>query len=1038
MRFSLRCCCAALAFVLVGLNAVRAPAEGLPPWLPTYELDMHLDVAGHTAHVRERVTWINHDRTPASELVFNAHSHYHVPKSDIGFLAKSEEILRIAPSEGLDLGPACNVDRVSLATHPGIRVTLGNPIAATGTLQAGQTEAADTPLPPPRVLEPKFAEVPCHYRPDNDTALVVPLQHPVASGEAVTVEIEFTMQLPQRQGRWGQWKGVTFLVNWLPVLAFYDDEGWHPTPFIPWHQPFFNEAGHYFARVTLPCDQKIACSGSIVGKAQLGDGLQQVQIEAHGIRDFAFLCSARYLELVSNVGPVRVHSLALPEHEYYAREILKYVSHALETYTTWFGPYAYPEFTVVESYFGWNGNECGGLVMIDARIYGLPHLAGSFVDYLVSHETCHQWWYNAVGTNGYCETWMDEGLATYFGYRLMRQKYGKNDKLLTLPAGLAWLPNIERDTYRYYGLYGTLGRGEGKATIQEFTNFGHLVNLLSMTYDRGGKIVGMIEDRLGETAFCDFMRLVYSRYKFRILRVADFERELQAYTGQPDYWHEFFQNWLYGAGMTDWCVEKVKISRPPVFLSDACPAGDGPRDARRAYKVTVTLHQKAEYNEPTVLGFCLDGGEGYQIRVPVIPQALPMELADPPARLESLPDNRVQVVVILPCKPTQIAVDPDQVLLDRDPSNNYWKQTIRWRFTPLYTQLEETDLTTAYDRWNFVAGPWFYGSSYTDPWFARSARIGVRAGLYRTQEFDGGAYLAYRPDQRDIVAGVDGLWDHFPWPHTQVGIVAERGITQDWEGNTADRGVLFGRYVFKYGSSLYLPPMEYVEAFSAIQDFDLPQPRNLEPGGELFNHQRMLGLHYHLDYLTPYWDPEGGFCFDAVYASGLPILGEQKAYNRVSTQVSYVKCLPDGLGYFSDTRIAARVYGAGGLPDQGYYFALGGSSLFRGFSLEERQGSAVWLTSLEWRLPLLKGVTWDCLDHTVGLRNIYAAAFADAGEIFLNGHSVDGIAYDAGGGLRFDVAWFSLIERTIIRFDVAKAINAQTPVQFWLALEQPF
>src|SRR6516165_2589874 len=91
--------------------------------------------------------------------------------------------------------------------------------------------------------------------------------------------------------------------------------------------------------------------------------------------------------------------------------------------------------------------------------------------------------------------------------------------------------------------------------------FGHVVTLFSMCYDRGSKIVGMIEYRLGEAAFFDFMRIIYNRYQFRIIRVADFERELEAYTGED--WSEFFQHWLYGAGMSDWCIEKVSMVRSP-------------------------------------------------------------------------------------------------------------------------------------------------------------------------------------------------------------------------------------------------------------------------------------------------------------------------------------------------------------------------------------------------------------------------------------------------------------------------------------------
>ena len=68
-------------------------------------------------------------------------------------------------------------------------------------------------------------------------------------------------------------------------------------------------------------------------------------------------------------------------------------------------------------------------------------------------------------------------------------------------------------------------------------------------------------------------------------------------------------------------------------------------------------------------------------------------------------DNTIRVEVLLPDEPTQVAVDPDQVLIDRDPSNNYWKPPVRIRFSPVYTFLEETDLTNNYDRWNYHFRP---------------------------------------------------------------------------------------------------------------------------------------------------------------------------------------------------------------------------------------------------------------------------------------------------------------------------------------------
>jgi hypothetical protein len=1004
---------------LIGTHASAAVQSRrtatIPPHPPQYDLDVQLNVEQHLAVVRQTIMWTNPCALPATELVFNAHSHYSLPDKDVGFMAKMLEILRMTPSEVLDLdGPPCEIQKATLLIPERRQDAPGN------CSPVSMKAAADLPF---------------HYREDNATALVVPLPRPLPRGETVVVELQFTLRLPQKQGRWGQWRGITFLSNWQPVLAVYDDHGWHPTPFIPWHQPFFNEAGGFHVHVTLAADQKIACTGSITSVSQDGAGQQEVVITVPCARDFAFLCCSRYCEYTGEAGPVHVRVMALPEHEHYAREMVRISCDAILAYTEWFGPYPYPEFTIAESYFGWNGNQCSGLVMIDERIFNMPHVADGFVDSLVSHEVCHQWWYNVVGVNGYCETWMDEGLATYFSHRLLNCKYGKNNKMLHYPRGLEWLPNISRETYRYYGLYGTIGRGEAGPTVQDIPKFDHVINLFSMCYDRGSKIVGMIEDRLGEAAFLDFMRQVYARYYFRILRVADFQRELEAYTGQS--WEEFFHHWLYCADMTDWCVEDVVIKDLPKTPRKQCEPEPGCKDPPTPCHVTVLLRQKAQYSEQTALGFSLDGTENFQVRVPIIPQAPEMIIDDPPARIQSLPENRMRVDICLPRRPTQIAVDPDQLLVDPDPANNYWKPRCSVRVTPVCTLLDENDITTAYDRWNLVIGPWLQATAYDDPWYTRSPLAGIRAAIYRTQQFDGGVYLGYRADYDDLVVGVDGLWDHFPWPHTQIGFDAEHAITSS-DDRPNNRASLFERYVFQYGDSLYLRPMHFVELFQAALENNLPLPTGQTIQGNHFDHTVIAGVHYYLDYLTPYWDPEGGFRLDAAFTEGIPVSGQHDSYHRIDSQFSIVKGIPDGFGWLSETRVAARIFGGIGIPSNGEYYSLGGSELLRAFDLSQRQGNAVWIASLEWRFPIVKDVRWDWCDHTIGIRNINGAAFYDVGDAYLRSRETGPIVHGVGAGLRVDVAWFSIVERSTIRFDVAKAVNDPAPLQFWLAFSVPF
>src|SRR5690242_9594589 len=99
-------------FPLVGILAVAATARAgsAPDWLPRYALTLRLEPDQRLVTAVERVTWTNRHQRPTKELVFNAHSHYAIPDKDIGLLAKTVEILRLAPSESMSFdGPALDV-----------------------------------------------------------------------------------------------------------------------------------------------------------------------------------------------------------------------------------------------------------------------------------------------------------------------------------------------------------------------------------------------------------------------------------------------------------------------------------------------------------------------------------------------------------------------------------------------------------------------------------------------------------------------------------------------------------------------------------------------------------------------------------------------------------------------------------------------------------------------------------------------------------------------------------------------------------------
>jgi hypothetical protein len=997
--------------------SVGKAAPQPPNYLPRYNVGVSLDPEQKLAEFQIEATWTNPSTQPADQLVMHFYPFFKIPKGDTLLLAKTLELLRLDPSFGIDQdGHHGELTSIRLGSE----------------------------------LDPRTQQLNWRVRAKNQTGLEIDLPKPVAPGESITIHISGQVKLPNKQGRWGVWQGITSFVNALPIFAYFNAEGWQDVPFIPWHQPFWHESAHYQVNLTVPTNQQVAASAPVLRTKEPRAGWKTIEFQPFTGRDFAICCSEAYLQKQATANlpdgrKVLVKCLAVERHQYYAEEMCKIAAAALEQYSQWFSPYQYDELTIAESYFGWNGNECSGLIMIDERVFDMPKVANGYVEYLVSHETCHQWWYNLVGTNGYSETFIDEGAATYFTHRFLDKKRGKNNPFILWPDSRGRvLPNIGRENYRNSGIYGAIGRGDAPQAAGELTEFGHLANLFSAAYDRGSKVFSQMESRMGEQAFMEFIRGLIGKYSYRILSAKDLKQELVAYSGpsSASHWDDYFEKWVYGKGLTDWGIESVNFNK------------DGPRvqqlsgpleNAKGSVRATVIVKQHCQIDEPTEVGFQFEEGDGYPVRVPISignglhPTTLPAD-----SEVEPLGGGKYRVTVTLPSKPKQIIVDPDRMLLDADPSNNRWDRWPRVRVVPVYSSMVyETDLTNDYDRWNINIGTWIYGQTYQDPWYTRTSLIGARIGAYRTQQFNGGVYAAYRPDYQDMVLGVDGLVDHWPLPRTQVGFNYERRIAGPWGGmngeQTANRANIFGRYIIQYGSSMYLPPMSYIEAFSTYQDNFLPIARETNAGAVRPDATWLNGMHFRLNLYTPYWDAERGFWVDLTAAGGVTDLASKRTgTGQFRGEFAVTRKLPEGLGYFSKVKLASRLVVQGAVPDEGQFFALGGGTLFRGFDLAERQGSILWTANTEVRFPLLSDARLNFADSLFGVRNVYLAGFYDVGNVYANGRSVGGAAHALGTGLRVDSSVFSFLERVTFRADVAKTINAASPFQFWFGIQHPF
>lgn len=844
------------------------------------------------------------------------------------------------------------------------------------------------------------------FDPNDDTIMVVALDRPLEPGGEVEVEIEFKVDLPAFWGRWGYHEGITYLLNWYPVLAHHDDKGWVRTPFVPWHQPWYQEAGHYTVTFDIPEGQVVASSGRIIDRSTPENGRQLLKIIASPARDFAFVCSDRFETLERKVGSTQVRVHSFPENRENAKHMLDTACEVIPLYEEWFGPYFDDEFEIAPSFFGWNGNECSGLVLIDDRVMRLPSAGARYLDHLVTHETCHQWWWNTVGSDGYAETFMDEGLVNCFTALRLDLKYGKNAPLIVWPNGFSWLPTIGREDLRLSGYYGWRAKGNGGPVIQDLKTMGNLSSLFSLAYDRGGKVVEMIYNRLGSERFFTFFRFVYRKYAFSTFHYVDLKRELVEFDPGGG-WEKFLDGWLIEHGETDWAIGKVQV---------------GSLDAtKRTRPVTIEVRQNKGMVEPTVVLYRAAEGE---LMVPIWPDRGDYQV--PGASVAHKDGDLVWVIHLdAPGVPKQIEIDPDHALLDAVPDNNRWKTEIAWRLTPAMTPLDESGKFHAHDRISIVSGP------FIDQY----ARGGFKVGAQRVNQWQISLWAGTEPALREAIFGGQATIFNVPGPNWAAGLFYEEGLYNFYNDKRHSGGRAFVRYRLLESSSFLVDDQGFIEFyFGTGNEFWAG-----DDGRPVAGWLDAIGIRYRLSTLFPYWDPVQGRLIEFTGEYGNKAYGSVVDYARMTAEYGIVRPLPEGWGRLSRSRLAFRAYGGISYPDYYPMFRLGGGRRLRALDLSQNTGSAVWLTTLEWRYPLWAEIDRDIIDHVVGFRNLIGAVFYDVGQSYLRGE-FSPVVHGVGVGLRIDTALFSFLERASMRIDLAQPVGvnpARGPV-LWFGLNQIF
>jgi hypothetical protein len=344
----------------------------------------------------------------------------------------------------------------------------------------------------------------------DDTILKVRMSKPMIPGQQVNIEIQFDDILPNCLGRYGYGETTINLANWYPILCVYDENGWNTDPYYEVGDPFYSDIAQYEVSIKIPGKYIIAATGTLVDKVE-NNGWVTWRFKAGPVRDFALVASKQFNLAEEMVGSTRITSFFHKNDEESGKQALAYASKAISFFNDYFGEYPYDNFAVVSCDFFIGGMEYPNLVMIGRQFYSL----GQILEYIVVHETAHQWWYGIVGNNQIKEAWLDEALTEYSTVLYYENVYDKK-------TGERVYNDFILNPYQFY----EISRSPGPI-LRHLSQFKDWIEYDAVVYLRGAIMLKDLEYRMGKVKLRDALSYYFKANAFKNATTKERLKELE-------------------------------------------------------------------------------------------------------------------------------------------------------------------------------------------------------------------------------------------------------------------------------------------------------------------------------------------------------------------------------------------------------------------------------------------------------------------------------------------------------------------------------
>jgi aminopeptidase N len=356
--------------------------------------------------------------------------------------------------------------------------------------------------------------LPLRYERAAGRTVYIDFPKPLHQGSTYTIEFYYSGH-PVEMGRFGGFVFRTDPMGRPLVNTACEEEGasvWWPNK-----DQWRDEVDNMDISVEAPSDLVEVSNGRFQGKTDLGDGFTRWNWKVqYPINNYdVSLNIGKYIHFNDSYGDLTLDYYVFPEDLEKAKRQFVQVRDMLKAFEHYFGEYPFPKdgYKLVEALYSGVENQTAITYgnHFENGYLGRPKTGiGTRFDFIIVHESAHEWFGNSITARDRSDMWIHEGWANYCEGLFVEYMWGKQDGLTYVNTGKEGVKN-QHPVISEEGVVST-------PPVDQYKKGGLFLNTLRSVVGDDAKWFSLLHD-------------YYQHFKYQTIMTTDMEAFINQQTG---------------------------------------------------------------------------------------------------------------------------------------------------------------------------------------------------------------------------------------------------------------------------------------------------------------------------------------------------------------------------------------------------------------------------------------------------------------------------------------------------------------------------